>query len=78
MTDNAFFSYEATFFNEDEKKSVTECGIVCGKTFTDAVEFIESYYGDELASLQVTWITSEFPLIIEKNALKKIVDKATL
>ena len=45
--------YEVEVWNSDEKKIETVHGVTFGDTFTEAMEKIEGYYGEDLCSVTI-------------------------
>lgn len=68
--------FTVTFYTETEKE-IKEHGILYATSYADAAAQIESYYGEELTSLEITlyadalftYTSNEF-----HNEVKKVVD----
>ena len=51
---NGYFEFKATFWTDGAEH--IEKGVTYADTFSHAVEYIESYYGEDLCELSITML----------------------
>jgi len=51
---NRFFEYTCNFFNCAVNKIIKVHGVVYASSFKDAMEKLESYYGEEIDNIKLT------------------------
>ena len=58
MTEN-FYEYEIEYFNSDEQKVETLCGLIFAESYGAAADKLENYYGNEIVSIKYLMATDE-------------------
>ena len=68
-----FFLYKITYYCGCENKSKEEKGIVCGKTCSEAVERLTSYYGEqETEKFSIEFLTEDG--IVDANDILRALE----
>ena len=63
-----FFKYNVDWYDEDERKTFNESGIVCRKTYADAVKRISDYYEDScILSLNIEQFGENEDILTEND-----------
>ena len=71
-----YVRYEVTYLNEDGEKSV-EGGLLCAASYTDAVEKLEGFYGNDLIEINLLrYICENSILLLSPEALDTIEEEA--
>ena len=70
--ENWTFIYKIVYWGEDEKKSITEAGLVLAHTYTDAMKKITTYYGEDNMINVLRLEVMDCNDIIEYDVLSKI------
>lgn len=71
--ENFFYEYKVIWYEED-KGEVTDKGITFGRNYSEAVERIESYYGDAIIQLAV-YMPEDLPVyVLEGVVANKFFD----
>lgn len=71
-----YVRYEVTYLNEEGEKSV-EGGLLCAASYTDAVERLEGFYGNDLIEINLLrYICENSILLLSPEALDTIEEEA--
>ena len=63
-----FFKYNVDWYEEEERTTLSETGIVCKKTYADAVKRVTDYYGDEcILKLNIEQIGEDEDILTEND-----------
>ncbi len=71
-----YVRYEVTYLNEEGEKSV-EGGLLCAASYTDAVERLEGFYGNDLIEINLLrYICENSILLLSPEVLDTIEEEA--
>ena len=71
-----YVRYEVTYLNEEGEKSV-EGGLLCAASYTDAVERLEGFYGNDLIEINLLrYICENSILLLSPETLDTIEEEA--
>ena len=63
-----FFKYNVDWYEEEERTALSETGIVCKKTYADAVKRVTDYYGDDcILKLSIEQIGEDEDILTEND-----------
>lgn len=71
-----YVRYEVTYLNEDGEKSV-EGGLLCAASYTDAMERLEGFYGNDLIEINLLrYVCEGSILLLSPEILDTIEEEA--
>lgn len=71
-----YIRYEVTYLNEDGEKSV-EGGLLCAASYTNAMERLEGFYGNDLIEINLLrYVCEGSILLLSPEALDTIEEEA--
>lgn len=69
-----YVRYEVTYLNEDGEKSV-EGGLLCAASYTDAMERLEGFYGNDLIEINLLRYVCEGSILLLSSEILDTIEE---
>ncbi len=69
------YVYEISYMNVLDHEAISECGVGVAESYTDAVHYIEKYYGEDLLAIKYLTLGEENDIIFVSKEMMKEIEK---